>query len=86
VDACRTGEFAVVLMDLSMPVLDGLAATIALRAEELATGRARVPVIALTANTADEERERCLAAGMDAFLTKPMVRADLIRQLQAFTV
>jgi PAS domain S-box-containing protein len=83
VEAWRTGDFAVVLMDLSMPVLDGLAATAALRAAELATGRARVRVIALTANTADEERDRCLAAGMDGFLTKPMVRADLLQHLQA---
>ena len=85
VDACREGDFAVVLMDLSMPVLDGLSATIALRAEAAAAGRRRIPVIALTANTADEERARCLAAGMDAFLTKPMVRADLIHQLQAIS-
>lgn len=61
-----------VLMDYSMPVLDGVEATIQLRAHEQQQGLARLPVIALTAAAFDDDRERCLAAGMDDFLTKPM--------------
>jgi len=63
---------ALVLMDYSMPVMDGVEATIQLRAHEQQEGLARVPVIALTAAAFDDDRERCLAAGMDDILTKPM--------------
>ncbi|MEO1459183.1 MAG: ATP-binding protein, partial [Pseudomonadota bacterium] len=58
-----------VLMDLSMPVLSGLEAAGEIRRLEAETGRARVPMIALTANAMAEDREACLAAGMDDFLT-----------------
>jgi two-component system, sensor histidine kinase and response regulator len=61
--------FALILMDMQMPRLDGLGATGRLRA---AGPNRRTPVIALTANAFDEDRRRCLAAGMNAFLTKPV--------------
>ncbi|MDW8337030.1 MAG: ATP-binding protein [Tepidimonas sp.] len=73
--------FDLVLMDMQMPVMDGLQATEALRAWEAATGRARLPVVALTANAFGEDRQRCLAAGMDDFLAKPIERAALQRVL-----
>ncbi len=66
-----------VLMDVNMPVLDGLETTQRLRRLETREGRRRTPVIALTAASSDGERERCLAAGMDAFLKKPFDMQDL---------
>jgi CheY-like chemotaxis protein len=64
----RKKRYDLVLMDVDMPVMNGLAATQALRRDERAIGR-RTPVIALTSNT---NRDECLAAGMDAFLPKPL--------------
>jgi signal transduction histidine kinase/FixJ family two-component response regulator len=73
VDAVLHGEPAdLVLMDLRMPVLDGCSATARIRAWEAETGRPRVPIIALTADAFDESRERCIASGMDDFLSKPI--------------
>ena len=72
----------VVLMDIQMPVLDGYAATRALRDRELRLRLPRVPVVALTANAYDEDAAQSLAAGMDAHLTKPYSRSQLRELLQ----
>ena len=73
-----------VLMDMQMPEMDGLQATRALRAEPR---WARLPVIALTANAFEEDRQACLASGMDEVLTKPvepeLLYAALLRRLEA---
>ena len=79
VKAFVPGKFSAILMDMAMPVMDGLEATKKIREIEK-TGR-RVRIIAITANVMPGDRERCLAAGMDDFLTKPFKRAELAAKL-----
>jgi CheY-like chemotaxis protein len=75
--AMKRQAFDLVLMDCQMPVLDGYAATAAWREYELAAGLRRVPVVALTANALEGDRELCLKAGMDDHLSKPFMLDDL---------
>jgi len=70
VEAFSTLPFDLILMDVQMPEMDGLEAAVAIRALEKPNGR-RTPIIALTARALTDDRSRCLAAGMDAHLTKP---------------
>jgi CheY-like chemotaxis protein/HPt (histidine-containing phosphotransfer) domain-containing protein len=72
------GGFALALMDVQMPEMDGLEATRQLRAQELTSGAERMPVVAMTAHASGTDRERCLAAGMDDYLTKPVDGAALL--------
>jgi len=72
------GSFDAVLMDCQMPVMDGFTAAARIREAEDRSGMGkRVPIIALTANVMNEDREKCLAAGMDAHLGKPIVPSQL---------
>ena len=71
-----------VLMDCQMPVMNGYEATRAIRAEEQRLGLPRIPIIALTATASDAERQDCLDAGMDEFLTKPCMFEDLNGAIQ----
>ena len=70
-------------MDLHMPGMDGREATRRIRAMEAEHGCPRTPIIALTANASAEERDACLAAGMDGFLIKPLDRERLATALAA---
>ncbi len=89
-DMIAAGEsFDLVLMDVQMPILDGYAATEKIRNWEVAEGRPHLPIIALTADAFERDRQRSLAAGMDDFLTKPIaidsVRTALLRWLPVTT-
>ena len=81
VDAFKTERYDVVLLDLQMPVLDGVEAARAMRAHERFGQLVPTPIIALTGNALSEARDACLAAGIDAFMTKPIALDRLRREL-----
>src|SRR5262249_14994453 len=83
--APRQERFDVMLLDIHMPELDGFQVVAAQRQREQDTGR-RLPVIALTARAADGERERCLQAGMDDYLAKPVRAAELFAAIDRVVV
>jgi CheY-like chemotaxis protein len=70
-------------MDVQMPEMDGFEATAAIRDGERATG-AHIPIIAMTAHAMKGDRERCLGAGMDAYIAKPVDRRELLASLARF--
>ncbi|MBF0286143.1 MAG: response regulator, partial [Magnetococcales bacterium] len=83
-EKARGGEFDLILMDIQMPEMDGLAATQSIRAWEYAEGRLPTPIIALTAYALKEDKERVLAAGCDYHLPKPLKKAELLEVLGRF--
>ena len=80
--AGATSPFDVVLMDVQMPLMDGLEATVSIRERERSGESARVPIIAMTAHAMTGDRERCLAAGMDDYLAKPIHPRQLIEAIE----
>ncbi|MHB8907699.1 MAG: ATP-binding protein [Syntrophales bacterium] len=83
VAAVRRERFDLVMMDVQMPVLGGLEATAAIRDAECASGGAHVPIIAMTASAMQGDRERCLAAGMDDYVSKPIDMQQLYATIEA---
>jgi PAS domain S-box-containing protein len=81
VDAVADGAYHLCLMDCQMPEMDGFAATAVIREREVQTGK-HLAIIAITANAMPGDRERCLAAGMDAYLSKPMKETELATMLE----
>ena len=79
-DALRE-PYDLILMDCQMPIMDGYVATAELRLWERQQGNTRMPIVALTANALEGDRERCLAQGMDDYLAKPFSRDELVRVL-----
>ena len=73
----KAGNYDLVLMDMQMPVMDGLEATRTIRAWEQAQGLSRTPILALTASALDEDVRRALEAGVDLHLSKPIRKAVL---------
>jgi signal transduction histidine kinase/ActR/RegA family two-component response regulator len=84
VDALGCGSFDLVLMDLQMPEMDGFEATAAIRALEQTTG-SRVPIVALTAHAMEGDRQRCLDADMDGYVSKPIDAGELFGVIDSLT-
>jgi CheY-like chemotaxis protein len=84
IEALEKQKFDVVLMDVQMPEMDGLEATDAIRRKETSTGQ-HVPIIAMTAHAMKGDRERCLAAGMDAYISKPVHIEELLQVTEGIT-
>jgi two-component system sensor histidine kinase/response regulator len=76
------GRFDVILMDVQMPILDGIQATRAIRELEKSTGR-RTPIVAMTAHTMSRDRDACYAAGMDGYMSKPLDAQLLLDTIEA---
>jgi len=83
--ARQAGRYDLVLMDVQMPVMDGYAATREIRSWELASGTARIPIVALTAHAVSGASAASFASGCDGHLTKPVERADLVATIAKFT-
>jgi PAS domain S-box-containing protein len=77
----KQSRFDLCLMDVQMPVMDGFEATVAIRKEEALSGR-HLPIIAMTAHAMQGDRERCLAVGMDAYISKPIQGDELIEMVE----
>jgi two-component system sensor histidine kinase/response regulator len=77
------GSFDLVLMDVQMPSMDGFEATAAIREREKSTG-GHIPIIAMTAHALKEDEQRCLAAGMDSYLSKPIRTTELFTTIERF--
>ncbi|MCT8160995.1 ATP-binding protein [Pseudoruegeria sp. SHC-113] len=81
VESAGQGGFDLILMDMSMPHMDGIEATRRIRAAEAGSARAPVPIVALTANAFEQDRRNCLEAGMTGFLSKPLRKAVLMEEI-----
>jgi signal transduction histidine kinase/DNA-binding response OmpR family regulator len=83
VEMATSEEYQLVIMDWHMPEVDGLEATRRIRSVEAETGRSHTPIMAMTASAMPGDRERCLDAGMDAFLAKPATAGQLARAVRS---
>jgi CheY-like chemotaxis protein/nitrogen-specific signal transduction histidine kinase len=81
-EAVEAGGFDLVLMDVQMPNMDGLEATARIREREASAG-GHIPIVALTAHSMGGDRERCIQAGMDGYVSKPIQAAELYRSIEA---
>ena len=79
--ALESDTFDLILMDVQMPGMDGLQTTATIRENEKATRR-HIPILAMTAHAMNRDREKCLAAGMDAYLSKPVRPSELYEAIE----
>lgn len=85
IEKTRTTAYDLVLMDIEMPVLDGLAATLAIRKREREQGRPALPIIALTAHDTEEARKKTADAGCQAHLVKPVKKTEFLETIRRLT-
>jgi CheY-like chemotaxis protein len=86
VEAVTGNQFDLIFMDCQMPVMDGYEATAAIRQlERERGGGSRIPIIALTANALIGDREKCLEAGMDDYLSKPFRQDEILSKLETWS-
>ena len=86
VDAIQSRYFDIILMDVQMPEMDGYTATAAIRELEKSRHLRRTPIVALTAHAMQGDQERCLDAGMDGYVSKPVQPADLLNAIEQYMV
>lgn len=84
VEKARSGGFDLILMDIQMPEMDGFEATRRILAEEAESHRQHVPIVAMTAHAMRGDEERCLEAGMDGYVAKPVRKEQLLRAIRPF--
>jgi CheY-like chemotaxis protein len=84
VAALEQQSFDLVLMDVQMPQMGGFEATLEIRGREETTGE-HVPIVAMTAHAMKGDKERCIAAGMDAYISKPIQPKELFQTVEAVT-
>lgn len=85
VEAVENNHFDLILMDLQMPEMNGLEATTLIREKEKVNNTDRIPIIALTGSSVNDEEASCLEAGMDDYLTKPINKSDVLNTLNKWT-
>ena len=83
-DVFAGGQFDIVLMDVQMPEMDGLQAASAIRKLEQERGAGRTPIVAMTAYAGKDDRDKCLTAGMDDYLSKPVKPVQMLEMLQRY--
>jgi len=81
----ETGKYDLILMDLMMPIMDGLETTLAIREREKTT-QEHLPILGLTANTYDADREKCLSYGMDEYMAKPFDLQEFFENLKKLNI
>jgi signal transduction histidine kinase/ActR/RegA family two-component response regulator len=85
IEAIKQSHFDIVLMDMHMPILGGTHATRAIREWEVSNGQPRTPIIAMTANVLQEDKQECFEAGMDDYISKPINATDLFAMIKKWT-
>jgi len=85
IDKLKIGKYDLILMDLMMPIMDGLETTVAIREKEKVTND-HMPIVGLTANTYDADREKCLSYGMDEYMAKPFDLQEFFDNLKKLNI
>jgi len=83
-EAVKNNQFDLVLMDIMLPEMNGFEVTENIRNLEKEKGKNPVPIVALTANTLDNDREKCISVGMNEYLSKPFTANELIEKIEKF--